>query len=196
MIRETVDKIVDFRPKDVPLGKSLLLLFLGAIPGKMTTKVVRLIIGKLTKGREVGGMDVYQLSNIVGPIVGFLEAMGWRSGFIKRNLGETFSEALAVGTVMGSVDAAFERGTVDKIDKDLSDYIADAPRDLVAKILAKVSGGTTETEGAGISGFPEAASSAWTGEQEYAGPSTEALGSPEEDPVESIENALEKMSKL
>jgi len=194
----TFSSIADWRPfGDLPLGKALLYLGLTGIPGKLTTKIVRALIGKITKGAPIAGMDVYKFSNIVGPLVGILEAWGWKG--LRKSLGETLSEALAVGTIAGSLDAGFERGGISRMDKDLTDHMSDFVRGKIFKAagvgalpgITPISEIPLETAGSGLGAFPEAASSAFTGEERYAGPS---LASPE-DPVNAIEEKLKEISK-
>ena len=196
-------KAANWRPKDLPIGKALVLLLFASIPGKLTTKLVRLFLGKVlgfgvTK-TTVAGLNVYQWSNIVGPVVGLLEAWGYNSRFIRKALGDVGADALAVGTIYGSIDAGFERGGITKMDTDLTDIISNAIRDKVAvalpAALPTVTSGASPSRKTALGSFPERSSAAFTGrgEQDYAGP---ALGNPARDPIADIEKTLEQMSQL
>jgi|GEM_PF-2764834 len=196
--------ITDVRPADIPVGKALLLLLLMALPGKLTTKVVRFLLGLTGK---LTGKTLYQWANVIGPLVGAGEAYAFKK-WLKGPLGETGAEYLALGTLAGAIDAGFERGTIADLDKDLTDRIADPVRDKIVDFVRKF-----RTAGPGrtkLGGLPEAGSSAlreqlpWLASPEArksvrtAAPGLGAVGTPQKpvDPIQFIEETLRAKSRM
>lgn len=195
--------ITDVRPAEIPVGKALLLLLSMALPGKLTTKLVRFLLGLTGK---LTGRTLYRWANVIGPLVGAGEAYAfkkWCRGF----LGETGAEALALGTLAGAIDAGFERETIAELDKDLTDRIADPVRDKIVALVRKLRAG----------GLPEAGSSGWReqlpwlagskagrpartagpGLARTSSPRLAAVGSPQKpvDPIQLIEETLRAKSR-
>jgi len=110
-----------------------------------------------------------------------------------------------MATLLGAIDSIGNGPvTAGGPDTDISDIISDKAYTKIVELVAGV-----KTEGAGLEGFPERATSAWVGEEEYAGPGLGegtgskigepelgALGAPEEDPIQSIEEKLARMSEV
>lgn len=195
--------ITDVRPVDLPAGKALLLLLLMAVPGKLTTKLVRFLLGLTGK---LTGKTLYRWANVIGPLVGAGEAYAFKK-WCKGFLGETGAEYLALGTLAGAIDAGFERETIAGLDKDLTDRIADPVRDKIVDLVSKL-----RTAGPGrtrLGGMPEAGSSALREQLPFlaspqtrkpvrtAAPRPTAVGTPRkpEDPIQFIEETLRAMSK-
>ena len=204
--------------KEVPIGKSLLLLLFMGIPGKFIPKTIRYIVAHAL-AKDAGSPDYFKkvdtLTQILGTLGGFGAAFGfknWRG--LKNLLGETGAEALALGTLTGAIDAGFNRA--EWYANDLTDWMSNGARNKILDIIAGIrkkpveaslevakAAGQMKTE---LGALPEAASSAWRvpAEEEYAGPSEAAevsapteLGAPEEiDPVERVEQHLAEMSKV
>lgn len=213
IISGTLDKASGFRPGNVPVGKAILLLILMGFPGKFTTKVVRYLMGLTGK---LEGQTLYKWSNVVGPIVAYLEAYGFgKLKFMRNLLGDSGLEALKIGLLTGAIDAGWNRADIARLDRDLSDIIGDETRTLLVKAVRAISGGT-------FGSIPEAGSSAWREQQrwlaspqrgpgttrspvgtaptarQFAGPSTTGLGAPqvEADPVQVAEEVLAAKSRL
>lgn len=190
---------------DVPIGKALLMLLLMGFPGKFTTKVVRYLLGLTGK---LTGRTLYQWSNFIGPLVGFGEAYAFKK-WLRGPLGETGAEALALATLAGAIDAGFERETIAQLDKDLSDIVADFPRDKFVEIINKIRGVAVSGPGTKLAGFPEAGSSAWREQQKFlaspearkpvrtAAPRPAAVGAPQKpiDPIQQMEEILAAKSR-
>lgn len=213
IVSGTLDKASGFRPGNVPVGKSILLLLLMGFPGKFTTKAVRYLMGLTGK---IPTDALYKWSNVVGPIVAYLEAYGFgKLKFMRNLLGDSGLEALKIGLLTGAIDAGWNRMGMATVDRDLSDIIGDETRTLLVKAVRAVSGGK-------FGAMPEAGSSAWREQQrwlaspqagpgttaspvgtaptarQFAGPSTTGLGAPqvEADPVQIAEEVLAAKSRL
>ena len=155
MVSRALEKTSGLRPGEIPLGKALMLILFMALPGKLTTKTVRFLLGLTGK---LTGRDLYRVANVVGPLVAALEAYGfnkWRG--LKSFLGPTGTEYLALGTIAGAIDAGFERETITEIDKDLSDVMSDAVRNKIVAVVRKFK----------PAGFPEAGTSGWREQQRW-----------------------------
>jgi len=196
--------ITDVRPADIPVGKALLLLLFMALPGKLTTKVVRFLLGLTGK---LTGKALYRWANVIGPLIGAGEAYAFKK-WCKGFLGETGAEYLALGTLAGAIDAGFERETIADLDKDLTDRIADPVRDKIVDLVSKL-----RTAGPGrtrLGGMPEAGSSALREQLPFlaspgtgrpartAAPRPATVGNPQQpvDPIQLIEETLRAKSRM
>ena len=185
-------KIADLRVKNAPLGKGALYL-LGLFPGKFVTGLVRNLVAKYAPVDKKISMSKW--AAVLGPVAGILLAMGWETRFIKRLFGDTLAEALAVGTVAGSIDAAYAPAKMETRGVDISDVVVD-------KILGKVAPvgalpAPTATSSPEYS-FPELGTSglgAFPGEETGTFGEEKTFGTPEElgDPVQDIEDKLKEL---
>jgi len=195
--------VAEFRPGDIPYGKGLL-LDLALIPGKLTATLMRQLVAVF--GKPTTAEKAAQLSKIGGVLgLGVNSFLAWlfNRGWFRRLVGETGSEALAVGMVMAAIDKLYPTLTVSAQDTDLSDVVSNKAVDKLMAAIGK--GGAIGSPELGspelssqLSGFPETQSSAFAPEESYAGPELGSpdLGSPEaEDPVQELENILAQKSQ-
>lgn len=199
--RFITDKV---RIMDLPIGKTILWLLLMGVPGKFIVRMVRQAVAKAIPPATVGYLEkVDTWTQILGTLSGLGVATLFKKvGPIKRFLGETGAEALAVGTLAGTIDAGFGKPSKGQdVAEDLSDKISDKVRDLILSIARKkpveLKPAETSSKEQELGALPERATSAWKGpgEEEYASPKAE-LGSPEEvDPIQKIEETLSELSK-
>ena len=192
---------------EAPVGKmALLLLFMG-VPGKFIPKMTEYLILRCLKGKVVGA-DYYKKVAMWKQIISLGAGLGAAIGFkkwrwLRERLGETGTEALALGTLAGTVDGGFSRlDTAENFHKDFTDKISEGAKVKLLKLVGKTgvdvaslaaeispapapAPAPTETE---AGAFPERA----PGEEEYIGPEAE-FGSPEEDPVEELDKALSRL---
>jgi len=204
---------------DVPIGKSLLLLLFMGIPGKFIARMVRhLMVGVLdaTDPDYYKKVDMY--SQLLTTGLGFGAALGVKKG-LKGVLGETGSEAMALGTLTGALDAGFNRVGAN-VNRDLSDLIGHETADKLDYIIYRIKGTPVATAGPGkakalgLAGFPEAGSSAWREQQRWLAsseaPKARETAGPREtivrrepvsseapvDPIQRMEEILVAKSKL
>lgn len=174
IVSRGIDKAVAVRPADVPLVKTLLLLGFTAVPGKFIPWMIRWVLAKTfspTAPDYFKKVDI--LTQVLGALAGFGAAYGVKKK-LRGFLGETGAEAMAVGTLLGALDAGFNR--VGKYNTDLSDVISHGLRDKLLDLVGKIRG--TELTGPGqvaaaagrktaLAGLPEAGTSAWREQQRF-----------------------------
>jgi len=193
--------IADFRPADIPYGKGgEFTLFL--IPGKITAGIARALVAKYAKPTTAEEASrAAKLGGIAGLGLNSLLAYIFKRPFMRKILGETASEGLSVATITAGFEKLYAALALKRREVDLSDTVAEAA---ISKVLKAIGAEeiaamppateTPATSSTQLGGFPERASSAFTGEEEYGGP--QQLGAPEEDPVQRMEEILSQKSKV